>query len=101
MLFVIDGRKEDVLSVSSILYLSPLSISLKLTGTLSRFQMESGILTQSKEVLLKILYEGEGEDLLYQDVKVLKRTKIFGIFFKIYSKAHLKYFLQSVQIWQP
>ena len=51
--------------------------------------MESGILTQSKEVLLKILYEGEGEDLLYQDIKVLKRTKLFGIFFKIYSKAHL------------
>ena len=64
MLFVIDGRKENVLSVSNILYLSPLSISLKLTGTLSRLQMESGILTQSKEVLLKILYEGEGEDLL-------------------------------------
>ena len=89
MLFVIDGRKEDVLSVSSILYLSPLSISLKLTGTLSRFQMESGILTQSKEVLLKILYEGEGEDLLYQDIKVLKRQKImFGIFFKI-SKTYV------------
>ena len=46
IIFVIDGRKEDVLSVSSIFYLSPLSISLKLTGTLSRFQMESGILTQ-------------------------------------------------------
>ena len=37
--------------------------------------MESGILTQSKEVLLKILYEGEGEDLLYQDIKVLKGKK--------------------------
>ena len=51
--------------------------------------MESGILTQSKEVLLKILYEGEGEDLLYQDIKVLKRQKImFGIFFKI-SKTYV------------
>ena len=94
MLFVIDGRKEDVLAVSSILYLSPLmsqilGISLKLTGTLSRFQMESGILTQSKEVLLKILYEGEGEDLLYQDIKVLKRQNVmFGIFFKI-SKTYV------------
>ena len=51
--------------------------------------MESEILTQSKEVLLKILYEGEGEDLLYQDIKVLKRTKMFGIFFKIYSKTYV------------
>ena len=44
--------------------------------------MESGILTQSKEVLLKILYEGEGEDLLYQDIKVLKRKKknVWNIF---------------------
>ena len=99
MLFVIDGRKEDVLSVSSILYLSPLSISLKLTGTLSRFQMESGILTQSKEVLLKILYEGEGEDLLYQDIKVLKRKKKCLEYFSKYTPRHMcNIFLQSVKI---
>ena len=42
-----------------------------------------------KEELLKLLYEGEGEDLLYQDIKVLKRQNVmFGIFFKI-SKTYV------------
>ena len=53
VVFVIDGRKQHVLLASSILYLSPLmSLACQLylseyfmkADTLSRFQMDSGIL---------------------------------------------------------
>ena len=52
-----------------------------------------------KEELLKILYEGEGEDLLYQDIKVLKRKKKCLEYFSKYTPRHMcNIFLQSVQI---
>ena len=42
-----------------------------------------------KEELLKILYEGEGEDLLYQDIKVLKRKKKCLEYFSKYTPRHM------------
>ena len=45
----------------------------------------------SKELLLKILEEGEGkESALPTDIKVLKRKKMFEIFYRIiYSKRYM------------
>ena len=70
--------------------------------------MESGILTRQlvliKEVLLKILQEGEGkESALPTDIKVLKRKKMFEIFFRIIHTPRdiCNVLLQSVQIRQP
>ena len=80
----------DVLSVRSILYLTPLSVKhdnhiyLSISSKLIHsavFRWIVGFWDDSEEVLLKIL-RGEGEDLLYQDIEALKIKKknVWNIF---------------------